>query len=211
MSSRRRLPKVINSPAARHDGKMAEERREKSAAQLAMSVPTPTAPKTDLAPKPEPKVTQKDAPTKPKKSNAAEPAPHKEVKKPSSQAGTEAGIQRTVRVPIDDGARAKIKALSEKLEKPIDYIETGLLKKALAAAKERLKSGKVSAIESDTNLLHTAHTQAKYPTTAAKLVLTAGDEQTLREIFDDPLEVITINSMAGALIGAELKRIINKV
>src|SRR6056297_3317079 len=111
MSSRRRLPKVINSPAARHDGKMAEERREKSAAQLAMSVPTPTAPKTDVAPKPEPKVTQKDAPTKPKKSNAAEPEPHKEVKKPSSQAGTEAGIRRTVRVPIDDGARAKIKAL----------------------------------------------------------------------------------------------------
>lgn len=205
--TRRRMPTVIKSPADQHEGKQAEQSREQSVVAAPQPDPKPKAKKTASAPTPiaPPELVGVSSPeTNPQPKEAAQSKPEP---KPSSKTGT----QRTVRVPIDDAVNARIKALSKSMGKPINYIETGLLKKALAGAKKRLKSGNLEETASDIKLLHTAHGDAKYRTTERKVVLTAIGEQALRGVVDDPLEVISINSLAGALIGAELKLIIKKV
>ena len=201
--TRRRMPTVIKSPADHHEGKQAEQSREQS-------VETSPQPKPKVKkPTPAPKTLPKPAEVSSTKTDSQPTETAQPKSEPEASSNT--GTQRTVRVPIDDAVNARIKALSKSMGKPINYIETGLLKKALAGAKKRLKSGNLEETASDIKLLHTAHGDAKYRTTERKVVLTAIGEQALRGVVDDPLEVISINSLAGALIGAELKLIIKKV
>lgn len=205
--SRRRPPlKVAPSPASeRPENKAVDEIVKSSRAQQARMRNSAESHSDQLAEEPiapeedskKPEATSKSAPRKRSK-------PKPEPIQAERESTGKPSIKMSIYVPVNLPTRNAAKKVAEGFGKDGEYVIAGCLKKASKGIKDRWKSDDLKSLVSDARLLLDQQSAGGTNQHRMDLSLSAELTEDMRSLWDDPLDLITINKKVAAFFGAEL-------
>lgn len=114
----------------------------------------------------------------------------------------------SVGVPISLATSKALEKAANKLGTDIDYIKRALIPKARAAFLERATADDLKKTSSRMTLLFEQRIDNGVELMQVKLAIDADIEKKVRAFIPDPLDVISVNRLVAAFVGAEFETLV---